>query len=1110
MAAKYLMKTRKSENFTACRECPHNDEINKTINDIEQISKSIDLLNRINRLILKHEDENRLIHETCNTIVEGDLYNFSAIFYFDENENKIFLAATSDYSFSNEAFLKFLTEEQELLKSIRQNKSFLITNQNHNFNNLIKNTSTQSNIALILCLPLKDNSENAFGILVITNGSNDKFIEEEITVLEDLAQDLSVAINRIRIKEQHKEMLKDLELTESRFKLLSEFSTDIVSVLATDGTILYTSPAVEKILGYRPNEIIETSSYNLIHPQDVNKVRRVFQYTITKNAEGKVRFRSKKKNGDYVWIESSGRAVKTDNEVHIFTTSRDITDRVKSEHRIIENERRLSLALQATKTGLWDWDLQNNKLFYSKNYLELLGFNEEDKIVEEDFWRINTHHEDLPMLESLIEYHLVSKSPEFEFEYRKIKKNGEIIWILDKGAVVEWNEYGEPVRMTGTITDITKRKIAEENLRLSEEKYRLIVENSHDGIEISQDDKFIYWNKQFAEMLGYTYDEMKNITFKDIYTPEAINDLNLRHQKRLRGEHLPKQYETTLKKKDGNIIHVQINYEIIEFNGKPATFGTIKDITLNKKAQLELKSSEQFLQKSLDSLSSNIAVLDEKGNIIAVNKRWKEFGIQNGLAEENFCVGINYIQLCESAKGDYAEDGIFVASEIKSLLRGEKSEFHFEYPCHSPKEKRWFVAHFTSFEHNGKPRVIVAHENITERKIAEQKIIEAKEKAEEASRLKSNFLLNMSHELRTPLVGILGFAEILLSEIENEDHRNMVETIFTSGQRLLETLSLILNLSKVESGHEEINLSDFDVNALCLEVANLFSASAAKKNLSINLDFRLKELFIKSDLRLVRDIVNNLVNNAIKFTNEGKITISTYIANYKDKNYIAIEVSDTGIGIPEEKINLIFEEFRQVSEGMNRSFEGTGLGLALTKKIVNLLGGEITVESKVGLGSKFKVYLPTEYQMYTLSFDKKSTVIPEKTETKLEVFPDKKILVVEDDWVSRKFVEVVLKDLCVIEFATTSVEALEKVNSKYYDAILMDINLGRGMDGIATTQMIRNIPEYKLTPIAAITAFATQEDKEEFLAKGCTHYLSKPYTKLALLKLVEDMLFVRK
>ncbi|MEJ5261704.1 MAG: ATP-binding protein, partial [Ignavibacterium sp.] len=557
-------------------------------------------------------------------------------------------------------------------------------------------------------------------------------------------------------------------------------------------------------------------------------------------------------------------------------------------------------------------------------------------------------------------------------------------------------------------------------------------------------------------------------------------------------------------------IDVLFNYEIIEFNGKPATFATIKDITQQKKAEKELKESEQFLQKSLDSLSSNIAVLDEKGFIIAVNKRWKEFGIKNGLLEKNFCVGINYIQLCENAKGDYAEDGILVAKEIRSLLQGEKEEFHFEYPCHSPLEKRWFIAHFTSFEQNGKPRVIVAHENITERKIAEQKIIEAKEKAEEANRLKSNFLLNMSHELRTPLVGILGFAEILLSELENEDHKNMVETILTSGQRLLETLSLILNLSKVESGREEINLSEFDVNTICLEVANLFTAQATKKNLSLNIDFRYKELFIKSDQRLLRDVLNNLVNNAIKFTNEGGIIISTYITNYNDKNYIAIEVSDTGIGIPEDKIDLIFEEFRQVSEGMNRSFEGTGLGLALTKKVVQLLGGEIKVESKVGFGSKFIVYLPSEYNLHTLTLQNKLLVNQEKHELKNEVFPDKKILAVEDDWVSRKFLEIVLKDYCVVEFANSAVEALEKVKSNFYDAILMDINLGRGQDGITTTQLIRQIPDYKNTPIAAITAFATQQDKEEFLSKGCTHYLSKPYTKIALLKLVDEMLSIQK
>lgn len=1095
------MTNYKSENFNKV-------ELIQFIDEVKHISSSIETLSQVNRLILQHSDENRLIHEICNAICQNENYDFASLAYFNDLTSIPFLAASSDINSTFHQTVLTIISDDKILNLIKNNKTIIISSDNY--------PAKESQIVLtdkylanstVLVFPLKDNLSNSMGMLIIKGSRKNGFNENEIRVLEDLAQDLSMAIHRIRLKEEQTQVQKELALSEKKYRLLAESSLDIISVIDSKGKVLYVSPAIETILGYKPEEIINTFVYDLIHPMDVKKVRKVFQFTITKNAKGKVTNRARTKDGKYIWMESSGRSFYENGDVFLQITIRDISDRVHFEHKLIERKNRLQLALAATKTGLWDWFIPDNKIFFSDNYFEILGYRSEEIKDPDNFWYNTIHPEDLPQIISTLLSLKENYINEFEIEYRKFKKDGEIIWVQSKGAVVDRNNSGNPIRLTGTITDISRRKSAEELLRQSEEKYRLIVENSHDGIEISQDEKFVYWNKQFANMLGYSYEELENITFKDIYTPEGLSDLYKRHEKRIRCEVVPKNYQTTLRRKDGSIINVEVNYEICDFNGKPATFATIKDITQQKKTEALVKSSEQFLQKSLDSLSSNIAVLDETGNIIAVNKRWKEFGNQNGLKEKDFCVGINYISICENAVGENSEDAKFVASEIKRLLMGEKTEFHFEYPCHSKNEKRWFVAHFTSFEHDKKPKVIVAHENITERKIAEQKIIEAKEKAEEANRLKSTFLLNMSHELRTPLVGILGFAEILSSELENEEHKKMVETIYESGNRLLETLSLILNLSKVEAGRQEIEISEFNVNSLCYEVADLFTASAKKKNLTIKLDLRFKELFIKSDIRLVRDVINNLVNNAIKFTKEGTITISSFISNYKNQNYIAIEVSDTGIGIPEDKIDLIFEEFRQVSEGMNRSFEGTGLGLALVKKILPLLGGEITVQSKLGVGTKFTVFLPSEIRLYQMNINQKLLPPPEKLKTDSSAdLGTKRLLVVEDDWVSRKFIEVVLKDICSFDFAINAVEALEKVKNTKYDAILMDINLGRGMDGLSVTQMIKEMDNYKSIPIAAITAFAAQQDREEFLEKGCTHYLSKPFGKTALINLIKEML----
>lgn len=246
--------------------------------------------------------------------------------------------------------------------------------------------------------------------------------------------------------------------------------------------------------------------------------------------------------------------------------------------------------------------------------------------------------------------------------------------------------------------------------------------------------------------------------------------------------------------------------------------------------------------------------------------------------------------------------------------------------------------------------------DITERKKFEQELKLAKEKAEEANRIKSNFLSNMSHELRTPLIGVLGYAEILMEEFKNTTYEEMASIIFQSGNRLLETLNSILTISKIESENFAIKFSYFDLINVIKEVVAVFHSLAIKKNIQISIQCSQEDMIIYSDSKIIREILNNLVNNAVKYTEKGSVIIQATI-NF-DLNKLFLSVTDTGIGIPEEKIEIIFEEFRQVSEGLSRSFEGVGLGLAICKKYVQLLRGNITVKSKLNQGSTFIVEIP--------------------------------------------------------------------------------------------------------------------------------------------------------
>ncbi|MBP9121412.1 MAG: PAS domain-containing sensor histidine kinase [Ignavibacterium sp.] len=242
----------------------------------------------------------------------------------------------------------------------------------------------------------------------------------------------------------------------------------------------------------------------------------------------------------------------------------------------------------------------------------------------------------------------------------------------------------------------------------------------------------------------------------------------------------------------------------------------------------------------------------------------------------------------------------------------------------------------------------------TERKKLELDLILAKDKAEEMDRLKTTFLSNMSHELNTPMSGIIGFSELLLSEMDNKNHREMAKIIHNSGKRLNETLNSILDLSKIESQKLDLKISSIDLITMIKECKYVFSDSVNKKGLKFNILYDQEKVFIKSDQNIVHKILCSIIDNAVKYTNEGSITINI---TENDKNAI-IKVTDTGIGIPKENLNQIFEPFRQGSEGLNRKFEGMGLGLTITKKYVEILGGKLNIESEHGSGTAIEIILP--------------------------------------------------------------------------------------------------------------------------------------------------------
>jgi len=355
------------------------------------------------------------------------------------------------------------------------------------------------------------------------------------------------------------------------------------------------------------------------------------------------------------------------------------------------------------------------------------------------------------------------------------------------------------------------------------------------------------------------------------------------------------------------------------------------------------------------------------------------------------------------------------------------------------------------------------------------------------------------------MVAILGYSEILKNDVENPDMSAMAKDIYDSSLRLMNTLNLVLDLSKIESQKSITYYAEFNPAKVIEEEMKIFEGLAKRKNIYLNIILPVEPLIVFLDERMFRQIINNLVSNAIKFTLKGGVTVKVDKESSSGKDWLLIRVTDTGIGIPNNSREIIFEEFRQISEGANRKFEGTGLGLTITKKFIEIMSGTISVESEMGSGSSFIIHLPIIKRETEKSKPKAEELTKiKKEEEKTSLLPQ--VLLVEDDLSNAGVIEFFLKDLYEIDSVADGESAVKIAGRKKYSAVLMDIDLGAGITGLEAAKQIKEITGYNNTPIVAVTALAMKGNREKFLSEGCTHYLAKPFDKKTLIKFLKDVL----
>jgi PAS domain S-box-containing protein len=546
-----------------------------------------------------------------------------------------------------------------------------------------------------------------------------------------------------------------------------------------------------------------------------------------------------------------------------------------------------------------------------------------------------------------------------------------------------------------------------------------------------------------------------------------------------------------------------------------------KNITQWKQAEAQLQEQEQFLRSIYDGVAHPIFVIDvlDQDEFIYVN--W------NAAAKQANCASVHEIVGRSPEEAYGISSGRLKRQRLQQCLTTGLSLSYEERTVFSGQEERWWLTTLNPLKSSADNthRIIGTMLDISDRKQAESQLQQTNEELARATRLKDEFLANMSHELRTPLNAILGMTEGLQEAVFgkiNDEQIKSLQTIERSGFHLLELINDILDVAKIEAGQIELDCAPTAVAPLCQSSLAFIKQQALKKRiqLEVKLPPHLPNLFI--DERRIRQVLINLLNNAVKFTPEGgRITLETSYHQHRQQHdskledtglrhqsYLRIAIVDTGIGIAPEHISRLFQPFIQIDSALNRQYTGTGLGLALVKRIVELHGGQVGLTSRVGVGSCFTINLPCIDS--TSSFIEPNNQLDRQAKSQfIEQKSSPLILLAEDNEanISTLSSYLIAKGYCIL-LARNGQEAIDQVQSQKPDLILMDIQMP-GMDGLEAIQQIRSIPNSGKVPIIALTALAMSGDCDRCLAAGANDYLSKPVKLKQLVTTIQQYLSLR-
>lgn len=905
------------------------------------------------------------------------------------------------------------------------------------------------------------------------------------------------ALAAVRDVTERKKAEQDLRESEERYFALLERTHDLIQSVDPEGRFTYVNESWRKTLGYTQDEVKNLNLFDIISPASRKHCADAF----LRISEGEfipfmeVEFMTK--SGGTVLLEGSALPRKKgDNVIATQSFLRDITQRKMTELALEETSTRFRQMAENIEEVFWMFDCREQRIVYVSNAFEpIWGRSIADLLKDNSIYISSLAEADRPVMTDSLKKQAAGQRT--EIEYRVIRPDGSVRWILDRSFPI-FDKSGTLIRTTGIAADITERKLAEEAVRSREEQLRAIIHSQTNYVvRTDLDGIYTYVNDKFIEDFGYIS------VGRSIGEINSLESIAPHHHARTTEvvsrclENPGKVYKVELDKplEDGTLKTTLWEFIcLVDAKGNPSEIQCMGlDITDRKRAE------ERLVKLSLAVEQSPVSVIitDVNGVIEYVNKEYCE--VTGYTLEEVVGKNPKILNSGQKSPEEYKE-------LWSTILNGKN--WSGEFLNKKKNGELFWVSAFISPIVNTEGKIthfVSINEDITEQKKILEDLLLAKEKAEEMNKVKSFFFANMSHELRTPFVGILGFSEILAQEVTDPELLDLVNGIVRSSQRMMDTLQKILALTKLEFEPPKKNEEQVDAEKIITDAFKLFEQPAHAKGLAYRLQSFSRPFFIKTDGKIFSEILINLISNAVKYTLSGSVAVYTSVDKTASPPLLVIKVSDTGIGIPADKTDLIWREFRQVSEGLSRNFEGTGLGLSITKKYTEILGGDIRVESEPKKGSDFIFTLPLSDAAVT-----PAAAGPEAEQKQPEIVrpadtPKKRLLVVEDDENSQWFINRSLGKLFELEIVPDADSAMNLVIDGSFDGFLIDINLRYGLDGTGLMEILRRMPGYKNIPMIAITAYASDEDRDEFLSRGFSHYLAKPYTQASLINLVQEV-----